>query len=275
MHLMPGRRAAVLGRPIGHSRSPLLHTAAYHALGLSDWTYEAIDCAAEDIAALLARSGPEWAGFSVTMPVKRAALQQADHVAPTAALVGAANTLLRGVDGSWTADNTDVIGILSSLRAVTFTHETAAIIGAGGTAQAAVVALGRLGLTQVDVIVREPARTIELARTAHRVGVALSVYRIEDAGPVFDRAGIVVSTLPAHAADGMADRAWPASTVLLDAVYQPRSTALLEAVHSRGGITIGGAEILLHQAAAQVHLMTGRAAPVEAMRVALDADLAH
>ena len=92
----PGRmRAAVLGRPVGHSLSPLLHRAAYAALGLTDWTYDALDVGAEDLPVLLAGLGEEWRGFSVTMPCKQAAVDVADVVEPLPRLLRAANTLVR------------------------------------------------------------------------------------------------------------------------------------------------------------------------------------
>ena len=99
-------RAAVLGRPVGHSLSPVLHTAAYAALGLPDWSYTAVDCGEQELPGLLAGLGPEWAGLSLTMPLKRAALAVADSVDPLAAAVGSANTLLLG--GGRRAYTTDV-----------------------------------------------------------------------------------------------------------------------------------------------------------------------
>ena len=107
-------RAAVLGRPVGHSLSPVLHTAAYAALGLADWSYTAVDCGAAELPGLLAGLGPDWAGLSLTMPLKRAALAVADSVHPLAAAVGAANTLVLG--GGRRAYTTDVAGIAEALR---------------------------------------------------------------------------------------------------------------------------------------------------------------
>src|SRR5262249_35065438 len=128
----PARRAAVLGRPIAHSLSPALHTAAYTALGLT-WSYEAIECGTEELAGVrAARAG--WAGFSCTMPLKRAALEIADEVRPLAAAVGAANTLLPRAGGGWIADNTDVAGIVATVRGAGRLPQSATVLGAGGTA---------------------------------------------------------------------------------------------------------------------------------------------
>ncbi|CPR12278.1 shikimate 5-dehydrogenase [Mycobacterium bohemicum DSM 44277] len=108
----------MLGRPIAHSRSPQLHLAAYRALGLTDWTYERIECGAEDLPRVVGSFGPEWVGVSVTMPGKLAALRFADERTDRAELVGSANTLVRTPAG-WRADNTDIDGVVgASLREV-------------------------------------------------------------------------------------------------------------------------------------------------------------
>ena len=130
------RKAAVLGSPIAHSRSPQLHLAAYRALGLTDWTYERIECTAEQLPELVGGLGPEWVGLSVTMPGKFAALRFADARTERAELVGSANTLVRTPNG-WRADNTDVDGVAGALGTV---DGPAIVVGSGGTAPAAVVA---------------------------------------------------------------------------------------------------------------------------------------
>jgi len=155
-------RAAVLGRPVAHSLSPLLHRAAYAALGLTDWTYDALDVGAEDLPTLLAGLGEEWRGFSVTMPCKQAAVDAADQVEPLPRLLHAANTLVR-TDAGWRAENTDVNGIGMALQLAGVERVgSATIIGAGGTAVAAAVALSSLGAEHVDVVVRDPSRAADL-----------------------------------------------------------------------------------------------------------------
>ena len=111
---MTGRKAAVLGSPVAHSRSPQLHRAAYRALGLDDWTYERIECTADELPSLVEGFGPEWVGVSVTMPGKFAALQAADERTDRATLVSSANTLVRTPAG-WRADNTDIDGVTGAL----------------------------------------------------------------------------------------------------------------------------------------------------------------
>ncbi len=265
MHV--ARRAAVLGAPIQHSLSPVLHAAAYRELGL-DWRYEAIECGEDDLADRLRASGPEWVGFSCTMPLKRVALGVADEVAPVARQVDAANTLLALPEGRWRADNTDVAGIVGSLRECgADAPRSVALLGAGGTAQAAVVALAELGRRHCTVLVRSLTRAARLERTAAGVGIELTVLGLE-ASLEHD---LVISTLPKGAADHLADRAWRADQVLLDAVYEPWPTPLAAAVAAAGGTVVSGALMLLHQAAGQVGLMTGQPAPLAAMRAALRA----
>src|ERR1700757_3492943 len=163
-----GRKAAVLGSPIAHSKSPQLHLAAYRALGLDDWTYERIECTAEQLPSTVSSFGPEWVGVSVTMPGKFAALHFADERSMRAELVGSANTLVHTADG-WRADNTDVAGVVGALGAV---GGDVVVVGAGGTARAAVVAVAGLGAGKVTVVARDPAKAHSLVELAQAVGVA-------------------------------------------------------------------------------------------------------
>jgi len=264
----PVRRAAVLGRPIAHSLSPLLHRAAYAALGL-DWQYEAIECGVDELAAVLAeRDG--WAGFSCTMPLKHAALAVADESSPVATLVGAANTVLPRSAGGWVADNTDVTGMVAALAGVPVPPRDVTVLGSGGTAQAAVVALAQLGVTACAVLVRDRSRAAAVRTTGAAAGVRVKVGSLSsDAAQL--GVGLVVSTLPPGAADALAARPWSPEQALLDVVYDPWPTAIAAAVEAAGGTVISGAQLLLQQAAAQVELMTGQPAPIQAMRAALRA----
>ncbi|MDP9118502.1 MAG: shikimate dehydrogenase [Actinomycetota bacterium] len=257
------RRAAVLGHPIAHSLSPTLHRAAYAALGL-DWRYEAIECMPSELAAVLAGRA-DWAGFSCTMPLKHAALLEAHQVSDTARVVGAANTLLPLGSGRWLADNTDVAGIVASLRG---THHRACVLGAGGTAQAAVLALAQMDVAACTVLVRDVARAARIVATAERAELSIEVSTLDPASPAL-AADLVISTLPAYAADPFAVRVWRPEQTVLDVVYQPWPTELAQSVAAAGATVVSGALMLLHQAAVQVELMTGRAAPVAAMRAAL------
>ena len=265
-------RAAVLGSPIAHSLSPVLHRAAYRALGLDDWHYDRFECDETGLAAFLEGLDASWRGLSLTMPLKRAVLPLLDTVTPLAEQVGGANTVVLR-DGARHGDNTDVYGIVAALREAGVTAPgSAAIIGGGATAASAVAALRELGLDKAVIWVREVARAGGVLAAAKRLGVAIEVRTLDRFDP---DAELVISTLPAGAADPLAPRLAGVPAVL-DVVYAPWPTALARAVAARGGTVVGGLAMLLHQAVRQVELMTGRAdVPVEAMRAAGEAELAR
>jgi len=268
----PIRRAAVLGSPVAHSLSPVLHRAAYDALGLTGWRYDRFEVAEDGLAGFLDGLDGSWAGLSLTMPLKKAVLPLLDEVSPLAAEVGGANTVVLR-DGARLGDNTDVYGIVAALReAGVRAPGSAAILGGGATAASAAAALRELGLDKADVVVRDPARTGDLLDAARRLGVGLSVRTFD--GYVPD-AELVICTLPSGAADAFAPRL-AGVPALLDVVYAPWPTVLGRTVAEAGGVVVGGLAMLLHQAVRQVELMTGRAdVPVEAMRAAGEAELAR
>lgn len=260
-------RAAVLGSPVAHSLSPVLHTAAYRALGLEGWSYARHECDEAALPAFVAGLDATWAGLSLTMPLKRVALEVADEVSPTAAAIGAANTLVL-TGGRWIAENTDVLGIVAALGEV---GGRAVVLGAGGTARAALAALRDLGVDDVTVLVRDPARAGGLREAAERLGVSP---QIDDAlvdpgraAAALEKADIVVSTLPGTAADALSGTG--PGAVVLDVGYAPWPTPFAAAAQAGGARVVSGLEMLLHQAVAQVELMTGRPGPLEAMRAAL------
>ncbi len=264
------RRAAVLGSPITHSRSPQLHLAAYRALGL-DWTYDRIECTAAGLPRLVDGLGPEWVGLSVTMPGKEAALAYADERTERAVLVGSANTLVRTESG-WRADCTDVDGVLGALRGggVTGLSE-AVVLGAGGTARPALLALTGLGARRVTIVARDAGRAAGARELAAQLGAATEVIGFDDAPELARRcaaAGAVVSTVPYQAAAGIADSV-AAAPVVLDALYSPWPTPLAEAVAAAGHTVIGGLQMLLEQAYGQVEQFTGEPAPRAAMAAAM------
>jgi shikimate dehydrogenase len=265
---VPPNRAAVLGSPIAHSKSPQLHLAAYRALGLDDWIYERIECGAEELPGVVGGFGPEWVGVSVTMPGKFAALRFADERAERAALVGSANTLVRTTRG-WRADNTDIDGVAGAVGSAS---GRALVCGSGGTAPAAVVGLAELGVRDITVVARNPEKAARLVDLGTRVGVATRFCGLDSgelAGQVA-AAEVLVSTIPAEVAAQYADT-FAAIPVLLDAVYDPWPTPLATAVAAAGGRVISGLQMLLHQAFAQVEQFTGLPAPREAMTCALEA----
>ncbi|MGH3676248.1 MAG: shikimate dehydrogenase [Mycobacterium sp.] len=263
------RKAAVLGSPIAHSRSPLLHLAAYRALSLDGWTYDRIECTADQLATLVGGFGPEWVGVSVTMPGKFAALRFADERTARAELVGSANTLVQTPRG-WRADNTDVDGVVGALESAS---GHAMVVGSGGTAPAVVVGLVELGVQRITAVARNREKAAPLVDLATRLGAEADWCDIDGEGMVAAVADVntVVNTIPADAAARYAPTL--ASTpVLLDAVYEPWPTPLASAVEAAGGRVISGLQMLLHQAFAQVEQFTGLPAPKEAMRAALLGD---
>jgi shikimate dehydrogenase len=271
---MVSSKAGVAGKPISHSLSPVLHSAAYAALGLTGWTYSRIEADAEELPGLVAGLGPEWAGLSVTMPGKLAALSLAAETTERARLVGAANTLVHLPDGGWRADCTDVDGVVGALRYAGGFEPTpdthAVLLGAGGTALAALVALASLEVPLFSLVVRDPARAGDALQCAERLGVKLDLHRWADTD--FDslaaQADVLVSTVPGSVADPHATALARANCVL-DVVYHPWPTKLASAVQSHGGRICTGLDMLLHQAFGQVEQFTGKPAPRSAMRNAL------
>jgi shikimate dehydrogenase len=269
--LNPVRRAAVLGSPIAHSLSPVLHSAAYAALGLERWEYGRHEVREHELAAFVAGLGPEWAGLSLTMPLKRVALDVATEIGETAAAIGAANTLVLR-DGTRRAENTDAPGMADALREAGVTKpERVLLLGAGGTAQAAIAALRDLTPAPVRVAVREPSRSGAVHETARRLGVPLEIHPLAEAGALIAGADLVISTLPKGVADDLGRADWAPRSVLFDVVYDPWPTALAAGAAAAGCRIVSGLDLLLHQACHQVTLMTGQPAPVEVMRAALDA----
>lgn len=266
------RKAAVLGSPIQHSKSPLLHLAAYEALGLTDWTYERIECTGEQLPALVDGLGPEWVGLSVTMPGKIAALEYASERTARAVVIGSANTLVR-IDSGWRADCTDVDGVSGALIAGgvgDLTGAPAVVVGAGGTARPSLVALADMGVRNVTVVARDPGRASGAIECGGAVGLDIDLVAFDDPrlGGICADSAVLVSTVPADAAAPFAAELGKAPFVL-DAIYNPWPTPLASAVEAVGGTVIGGLAMLLNQAFGQVEQFTGKPAPREAMAAAI------
>ena len=260
-------RAAVLGKPIAHSLSPVIHNAGYAALGLTGWSYGAVECDGQGLAPFVAALGPEWAGLSLTMPLKETALSVATAVSPVAAATGAANTLVRR-DGGWFATNTDVEGMVS-LLAGTPSGARFTILGAGGTARAALAAAAELAAGAVTVVARRPAAIEEMHPVADRLGLTLTGTPWPDAAGTLS-ADVVISTVPKGVADPVAVGArWRPATVLFDAIYDPWPTPLADSAARAGCRVLSGLDLLLAQALGQFRLFTGVEPPVAAMRDAL------
>jgi shikimate dehydrogenase len=273
---MAARRAAVLGAPIAHSLSPALHTAAYRALGLTDWSYEAIECDEAGLPGLLASLGPDWAGLSLTMPLKRVVLPLLDHTDPLATTVAAANTVILK-DGRRLGFNTDVGGIVAAIRAAGVSPEgNVVVLGAGATACSALAALHETGASGVTVAVRSRPRAEPLTKVAAQLGLPVQLTGLDAEGLARRRWDVLISTIPAGAGVAAASL-FAAGTVtaraVMDVGYDPWPTPLAAAAAESGSAVISGYELLVQQAAGQFELMTGQAAPVEIMRAAGLAEL--
>jgi len=268
------RRAAVLGSPIAHSLSPALHRAAYAELGLVDWTYDRFDVDEAALPGFFEGLGPEWAGLSLTMPLKRAVIPLLDSVSETAASVDAVNTVVLTEDGRRTGDNTDIPGIVAALGEHGIEKaETAAILGAGATASSALAALARICTGEIAVYVRSAARADEMRGWAERLDVDVRIVDWARAEEALS-APLVVATTPAGATDPLAAAVPERPATLFDVLYDPWPTALAARWSAHGGAVVSGLDLLVHQAALQHELFTGRPAPVAAMRAAGESALA-
>lgn len=270
-------RAAVLGSPVAHSLSPVLHRAAYRELGLTGWQYDAIECDEQRLPGLLDALGPEWAGLSLTMPLKRAVLPLLDETQPLAAEVGAANTVVFS-GGQRRGFNTDVSGIVTALReAGVKSAGNVLVLGSGATACSALGALRETGAAMTTVAVRSRSRAGLLLAVAEQLGVQVTL--AEAGGELTAQPwDLLISTVPAagagQAAAWLADGSLTAGTVF-DVSYDPWPTVLAAAAAKAGSTVISGYELLVYQAAGQIELMTGSAAPVRVMHAAGLAELAR
>lgn len=272
----PPRRAAVWGSPVSHSLSPVLHRSAYAALGLHGWRYDraAVGGPGEpDVVEALAGLGPEWVGLSLTMPNKEAALAAADEVSERAQLAGGANTLVRR-EGRWYADSTDAYGLEMTLRetGIRTAGCRALVLGSGATARAACVALAAVGADEVVFAVRDGIRE-QTRQTAEQLGLTVGQIPLSRLQDQAVHHPLLISTLPTGIDLGL-DRVQGApgpGQVVIDVVYGCWPTPLAQWAESGGATVVSGALMLLHQAAEQVRIMTGRPAPLAEMRAALTA----
>ncbi|WP_288440457.1 shikimate dehydrogenase [uncultured Bifidobacterium sp.] len=295
-------RCAVLGKPIAHSLSPVLHNAAYHALGLDDWAYDRHEVGQDDLDGFLHGLDPSWVGLSLTMPLKKTIQPYGIPSNIWAMQLGVANTAVfdwsdmeHGRDGlpAIRLYNTDVMGIVlaidhalsqpsstdvaalldaepsgtASRRSGSDQPAHAVILGNGNTAMSAVAACTMAldsSIGHITIAARHPDRNLDLAADlgARLGGVTVDAMPLAEAVDKACTADLVISTLPAHAADpfarAVADAPGPAPCgILLDVVYDPRPTDLMRVWSDRGALAIGGQEMLLYQAILQVVRMVG------------------
>ncbi|MGW1234753.1 shikimate dehydrogenase [Streptomyces californicus] len=275
MPSVEARRAAVLGSPIAHSLSPVLHRAAYAELGLEHWSYDRFEVDEAALPGFVDGLDASWAGLSLTMPLKRAVIPLLDEISATAASVEAVNTVVFTEDGGRVGDNTDIPGMIAALRERGVDKvESAAVLGAGATASSALAALAAVCAGPVTAYVRSPERAAEMRGWGERLGVDVVTADWADGAKALG-APLVIATTPAGATDAFTGSVPEAPGILFDVLYEPWPTELAAAWSARGGAVVGGLDLLVHQALLQVEQMTGRTpAPLSAVRHAGEAALA-
>ena len=275
--------AAVIGSPIEHSLSPVIHRAAWAQLGIDGWEYRRLEQDADSLPRFIGGLGGDCAGLSVTMPCKQAVMPLLDAIDPLASAVGAVNTVVPS-SGVLAGFNTDVTGIASAIRracsqANRALPTSAVVLGARATASSALAALGELGIVTSTVAARRFGGPGSVVAASSRLGVSIDQVLWSDRDAVLralSGADLVISTLPAGVGDPLAEQmSVREGQVLLDVVYSPRETALRSAFERKGGIVAEGTDMLVFQAAAQVQLMTGRSPKTDVMRGALEEELAR
>jgi len=269
------RIVGVIGDPVGHSLSPVIHNAAFRALDL-DWVYVAFPVAAgAGATAVDAMRTLGLDGLNVTMPHKADVVGALDGLSATAETLGAVNTIHRVGDALW-GENTDGAGFVDALRhdeGFDPDNRKIVVVGAGGAARAVILALAHAGAADIAVINRTASRAEAAAALAGAIGRVGSEHDV-------DEADLVVNATPAGMDGVLADfltvdphRLHP-NQVVADLVYHPMRTPLLAAARERGAVAVTGLGMLIHQAAHAFRLWTGEDPPLEAMSAAALARLA-
>jgi shikimate dehydrogenase len=269
-------RCAVLGDPVDHSLSPVIHRAAYRALGLDDWRYDAVQVPSGGLTAFLDGLDPaEWRGLSLTMPLKREAVPLLGSYDEWVRAAGACNTVLLDPDGSRHGLNTDVTGALMVLGEHDVPMQRAVVLGGGATATSLLLALAERGMRQATLVVRDPDRAAETvhAVSAHRSAPTVDVVRFDTVEQL--PGDVLVSTVPASAQVPELLAAVADVPLVFDVVYEPWPTPLAAAAERSGRTVLSGLDLLVAQAVNQVVVMTGRYdVPAGAMRRAAEEALA-
>ena len=265
----PGRRCAVLGHPIGHSLSPVLHRTAYAELGLH-WEYDAVDVREDELADFLDRLDGSWRGLSLTMPLKRAVVPLLDAVSEVAERAQAANTVVLE-RGRRVGHNTDVPGVAAALaegcaglgersveRSVEQVVERVVVLGGGATAASVLLAVADLGCREAVLAVREPSRAAGTlaAVSRHPTPPQVQVRALGEPDPQTGGVDLLVSTLPGTAQDERAEAAVESAGAVFDVSYDPWPSRVARVAEARGVPVVGGLDLLVHQAVLQVGLMT-------------------
>ena len=271
------RLAGVIGSPVRHSLSPVIHNAAFAAAGL-DWVFVAFEVVPGAAAAALAGMRAFGiAGLSVTMPHKDDIAAAVDVLDPAAAALGTANTVVLRPDGRLAGYSTDGAGFVASLHdaGVDPLGMTVAVLGAGGAARSVIDALARAGASRITVVNRSADRAAVAARLAGDRGFVGTPADIASAALVVNATSIGMGATEAERDAAPCDLALlSASQVVADLVYHPLETVFLAAARACGAQAVDGLGMLVHQAALQQELWTGVRPDPVAMRVAAEQELA-
>jgi shikimate dehydrogenase len=254
-------RCAVVGSPIAHSLSPVMHRAAYAELGL-EWTYDAIEVQPGALAHFVDGCDDAWVGMSVTAPLKREAADYAVTRSSVVEELGVANTLIGGPDG-WHAVNTDVPGAVNAMREHGIdTPASVRFLGGGATVASLLLAVREFGASSIEVRLRNPSR--------FPATEGVTVRQLGD--PMDEPVDLLVSTIPAEV---VPPEAVELTRSVFDVVYDPWPTFLVSAASAAGLPIVTGIDLLAHQAALQVELMTGQSVDVDLLRDAALESLTH
>ncbi len=274
----------VMGSPVTHSLSPVMHNAAIAALGL-DYVYVPLPVAIVDLVTVVQGLKAIGAveGFNLTIPHKQEIIPLLDRISDTARAIGAVNTVKRSGD-EWVGTNTDVAGFLVPLLKLerTWNDRQAVVLGCGGAAKAVVAACLQLGCPAIHVVGRdrEKLKRFEREVTTHLCDLNLHIHAWSDLSSVLEVAGIVINTTPIGMTSNIANNSdtpisntqmqiIPAGAIAYDLIYTPRPTQFLKLAAAQGLIAIDGLEMLLHQGAIALEFWVGRQAPIEIMHQAL------
>lgn len=267
--------AAVIGSPIQHSLSPVLHQAAYSDLGLNI-DYRRIEVTKETLESFLSTWPENLVGLSVTMPLKQAIIPLLSQVDGLAKAVGAVNTVVPFPGGITAGFNTDVYGMVAAVKEEKgrdYSPGKAVIVGSGATASSALAALAELGTKQINLVARRVSGAGNAVQAATRLGIDpgyIPLAASEKAREALEAADLIISTVPREVLDNFYKTiSFNSGQTVLDIVYDPWPSELVKFASKRRASVISGKSMLLHQALMQVKLFTSRTPRLEAMRAAL------
>jgi shikimate dehydrogenase len=263
------KRLGVIGWPVAHSRSPAMFEAAFRELGMDDWVYQRLPLAPELLQQTIPALGASgFVGVNVTIPHKQAALALADYASDAARAIGAANTLSFARDGTIEAENTDAPGLVAALGRVECSPKglSALVLGAGGSARAAVWGLLRGGAREVSVWNRTPERALALAGKLGARAVEEPVYAdllVNCTSVGLQRSATETEALnQLHLSVDLLGK----YAYVIDLVYRDGPTPLLATACRVGAVSVDGLEVLAAQGALSFERWTGTRAPIDAMR---------